>query len=96
MLDTDPEHCYERFICDLHTEKKMMSRPPTEPFAGRLLYKSDVVSPRNRLGRYKRSLIGAKNYGKMNKSIEKCEIKYSCPFSGSQMRKWFVVNKLEN
>merc|ERR1712223_612798 len=76
----EPAQCYRRLICDLATGVF----PASE---------NDVIVSQfeddEPIESFKFEFATAAKIGKSLKSIEKCELRYSCPLTGAQIQKLF-------
>lgn len=81
LANTEPAQCYRRLICDLATG----SMPKSENEVILSLFNKDapIESPRF-------EYATAAKLGKQTKSVNVCELRYSCPLSGDQIEKLFA------
>ncbi len=77
----EPQHCYKRFICDLATG----TFPKSENDVMLQLFKREAAGIENAKFDYQ---IAA-TLGKQIRSVNACEIRYSCPLSGKDMAQLF-------
>lgn len=80
MTATEPSACYRRLICDLASGEM----PESENDVIVSLFKEEVdkTSP-------KYDFSVAAEVGKALKSVQACELRYSCPLTGEQINKLF-------
>merc|ERR1711997_159768 len=80
LAQQEPAQCYRRLICDLATG----AFPASE---------NDVIveqfSDDEPIESFKFEFASAAKLGKSLRSVEKCELRYSCPLSGAQIQKLF-------
>lgn len=82
MINTDPDDCYRRLICDIASrEPSFVSFHPFLSFASD---DEDLFVPVNYL-EYSDKLKSARKVGDDSQNPEVCEDTFQCPFSGSEM-----------
>ena len=81
LATTEPAQCYRRLICDLATGT--MPKSQNEIILNLFNKEAEIESPRFDYA------IAAK-LGKQVKNTKVCEIRYSCPLTGSQIQSLFA------
>ena len=81
--ETDPAHCFRRYICELSTGK--LDNVPQDHIAILNLVSEPVAVQSKAYEYLMASLIGEKT-----KNLESCQELYQCPISGEQIDKLFV------
>ena len=76
----EPAQCYRRLICDLATGQIPASENDV------IVQQFEDDEP---IESFKFEFATAAKIGKSLKSVEKCELRYSCPLSGAQIQKLF-------
>ena len=77
----EPAQCYRRLICDLATGE--MPKSQNEVILSLFDKEAGIESARF-------EFETAAKLGKQVKSVQLCEVRYSCPLSGSQIEKLFA------
>lgn len=77
---SEPAQCYRRFICDLATGA--MPQSENDVILSLFNKPTSAKSP-------KFAFASAAALGKASKQVQACEVRYSCPLSGSQIQKLF-------
>ena len=82
MTDTDPEECYQRFICDISTgnDENFQMAPILNIFETG----AEEVLPCE-FDDYFAQLKTARQFGEIGGSVQLCEKTYACPISGREM-----------
>ena len=76
----EPAQCYRRLICDLATGVLPASENDV------IVQQFEDEEP---IESFKFEFATAAKLGKSLKSVEKCELRYSCPLTGAQIQKLF-------
>ena len=82
MINTDPDHCYERLICDIASRDQNFTS--FHPFLNFASDDEDLFVPVDYLG-YSDKLKSARNIGETAEDHEVCEDTYECPHTGLEM-----------
>merc|ERR1712064_234602 len=81
----EPAQCYRRVICDVASGKMPADESDNvilAPFEGASVKDADITSQSF-------DFLVAAEAGRTFKSVEKCELRYSCPLSAGQLREIF-------
>jgi len=76
----EPAQCYRRLVCELATGQ--LERTSGDVILKLFSQEVDASSPRF-------DFVTAAKIGKQLKNVDACEIRYSCPLTGSQINKAF-------
>lgn len=76
----EPAQCYRRLICDLATGS--FEKSENDVIVSLFNKDTSISSP-------KFEFATAAKLGKQLKSVQQCELRYSCPLSGEQIQKLF-------
>ena len=77
LASTEPAQCYRRLICDLATG----AMPRSENDVILSLFDKDAPIESQRF-----EFASAAKLGKQVQSVQLCEVRYSCPLTGSQIQ----------
>merc|ERR1711992_386651 len=81
----EPAQCYRRLVCDVATGKMPADESDNvilAPFEGASVKDADITSQSF-------DFLVAAEAGRQLQSVEKCELRYTCPLSSSQLREIF-------
>ena len=82
MMDTDPDDCYRRWICDIATGEEDFSE--VHPFLNFASDNEDLFIPKP-FQKYSEQLISARRTGEKAENHQVCEDTFQCPFTGERM-----------
>merc|ERR1719410_1421733 len=81
----EPAQCYRRLVCDVATGKMPADESDNvilAPFEGASVKDADITSQSF-------DFLVAAEAGRQFQSVEKCELRYTCPLSSTQLREIF-------
>merc|ERR1719410_3081929 len=81
----EPAQCYRRLVCDVATGKLPADESDNvilAPFEGASVKDADITSQSF-------DFLVAAEAGRQFQSVEKCELRYTCPLSSTQLREIF-------
>merc|ERR1712113_647107 len=81
----EPAQCYRRLVCDVATGKMPADESDNvilAPFEGASVKDADITSQSF-------DFLVAAEAGRQLQSVEKCELRYTCPLSSTQLREIF-------